>query len=63
MGHKKRSSTLPPPIPPHVMCKAIERTVVAKLGREQTEALLAELALDRNDTNSWKTLESLAMWV
>jgi hypothetical protein len=35
----------------------------AKLGRDQTDRLLTELSLDAADEASWKTLESLAMWL
>lgn len=36
---------------------------VTKLGREQTEQLLGELSLDANDEASWKTIESMTMWL
>ena len=37
-------------------------SAVTKLGRAQTEALLDELALDRNDSAAWVSIDSMAMW-
>jgi hypothetical protein len=37
--------------------------VVAKLGRAKTEQILGELSLDADEAASWKTVESMAMWL
>ena len=37
-------------------------SAVTKLGREQTETLLDELSLGKNDAGTWATIDSLAMW-
>lgn len=36
---------------------------VKKLGRAQTAQLLTELSLDAKDSDSWKTIESMTMWL
>ena len=36
---------------------------VKKLGRAQTVKLLEELSLDARDSASWKTIESMTMWL
>ena len=37
-------------------------SAVTKLGRAQTETLLDELSLDRNDSAAWASIDSMAMW-
>lgn len=41
---------------------SIQFSVTSKLGSTKVDTLFDELDLNPNDVNSWKTLESLAMW-
>ena len=42
---------------------AVMFSAVDKLGREQTTRLCKELNLDTRDSSSWKTIDSMAMWL
>lgn len=42
---------------------ALMFSAVTKLGREQTDNLCKELSLDVRESSSWKTIDSMAMWL
>lgn len=35
----------------------------SKISQEEIESLFLELSLDRDDPNSWETIESMSMWL